>query len=160
MRTLSLLTSLVFVASLSAQQPQAQHFEIRGKFTFTDESQEKVATIIPGIIVVEGKQAKYRTGGTLSSSGNPLISGLTISGGLSVQAKVKSLGHNRVRLHLSVEHNDPTLSSQSGRVRTLALTTVRDVTLGKPATFVLEGDTKGVARTWLEVTVSAAKEAD
>ena len=154
MRTgLAILAFLVMATVASADQ----HFEIRGKFVQTEADKSESVITIPPIVVLEEKLAKYRTGGTVTTSSNPLGGGLSASGGLSVEMKITPVWKETLMVNLAVEYADPAVTNQSATTRSVSLSTVRNMTLGKTTKLVLQADAKGTPTWWLELKVAPAE---
>src|SRR4051812_743338 len=81
---ISFLILTILAAAVQANELVPKQYEVRGRFVVI-EKKEQTVIAIPPLTVLEGKQAEYGSGGTLSTSGSPLRSGVSgVPHGLSL----------------------------------------------------------------------------
>jgi hypothetical protein len=116
----------------------------------------------------EGKSATVHVGGQQISLTEGTVNDLvaTPSRGKSedqvhlgheVVARVVRLGHDSVRVYLTIQHTEIETAGKDGvLVAAKTLRVVQKVRLGNPTTVVLEKDARGSARSRVEFTVTEA----
>jgi hypothetical protein len=159
---------LLGIGLTSAQQPQlppvdpkAKQFKVQGKFTENlsdDGGKEEKATRVPALFIVEGRRLVYRSGGAVGVVSDPAVGAVPAATyGLSLQLTVTRLGSDDLLLDLAVDNTqllgDP---NKVGAAKSSSVHGTRKAKLGRPLRIVLEEDSKGAPRQWLDLTVVEA----
>ena len=169
MRWIVLLCAALIISSPSfarADEPKgdqkAKQIKIQGKFTeiIIDGADKTEKTIrIPPFLTLEGKKASYRSGGAAGLVGNALVgSAPPTPFGFSLNLSVTRLDGDDIILEMNVENSIASSDAQVVAASTVALNNTRKAKFGKPLRIVLEEDTRGIARQWLDLTVTQADE--
>jgi len=169
MRWIVLLCAALQISSLSfarADEPKvdqkAKQIKIQGKFTeiIVDGDDKTEKTIrIPPLLTLEGKKASFRSGGAAGLVGNAITGTASPTPfGFSLHLSVTRLEGDDIILEMSVENSIASSDAQVVAASTVALSNTRKAKFAKPLRIVLEEDTRGTPRQWLDLTVTQADE--
>ncbi len=159
-----LISSPLFARADEAKGDQkAKQIKIQGKFTEIivdgDDNKSEKTIRIPPFLTLEGKKVSYRSGGAAGLVGNALTGAAPPTPyGFSMHLSVSRLEGDDLVLEMNVENSIASTDAQVVAASTVALSSTRKAKFGKPLRIVLEEDARGIARQWLDLTVTQADE--